>query len=144
MTVRKLIRQKGDFVPVIRSDVKLQDVIDQLEVDNAGALVVTDDNQTILGIISERDIARGLKTYGRDVLDKPVRELMIHDVITCDISEPLNRILELMDEHQIHYVPITERGSLCGIINMLDLTKYRLAEIELEAEALKSYVVGSG
>jgi len=144
MTVRKLIRQKGDFVPVIRSDVKLQEVIDQLEVDNAGALVVTDDNQTILGIISERDIARGLKAYGRDVLDKPVHELMTHDVITCDISEPLNRILELMDVHQIHYVPITARGSLCGIINMLDLTKYRLAEIELEAEALKSYVVGSG
>jgi hypothetical protein len=39
-------------------------------------LVVTDDNHTILGIIGERDIARGLERFGRNVVDKPVRELM--------------------------------------------------------------------
>jgi hypothetical protein len=47
-----------------------------------------------------------------------------------------------MDHHQIHYVPVTESGSLAGIINMLDLVKYRLAEIEMEATALKDYVAG--
>ena len=47
-----------------------------------------------------------------------------------------------MDQHRIHYLPVTERGSLCGIINMLDLVKYRLKEIELEASALKDYVAG--
>jgi hypothetical protein len=49
-----------------------------------------------------------------------------------------------MDQHQIHYVPVTERGSLRGIINMLDLVKHRLAEIETEANALKAYVSGDG
>jgi signal-transduction protein with cAMP-binding, CBS, and nucleotidyltransferase domain len=48
-----------------------------------------------------------------------------------------------MDQHQIHYVPITKAGQLCGIINMLDLVKYRLAEIEAEANELKAYVTGS-
>jgi hypothetical protein len=47
-----------------------------------------------------------------------------------------------MDQHRIHYLPVTERGSLCGIINMLDLVKHRLNEIELEANALKDYVAG--
>ena len=67
---------------------------------------------------------------------------MTSDVITVDINEPLTRVLELMDQHRIHYLPVTERGSLCAIINMLDLVKYRLKEIELEASLLKDYVAG--
>ncbi len=143
MTVRLLLKHKGAFVPVIRSDLTLKDVIDQLQIDEAGALVVTDDNQKILGIITERDIARGLKTHGRDVVDRPLRELMTRDVISIDIAQPITAVLELMNLHKIHYVPVTENGSLAGIINMLDLVKYRLAEIELEANALKAYVAGS-
>ncbi len=143
MSVRLLLKHKGTFVPVIRSDLTLNEVIDQLKIDEAGALVVTDDDQKILGIITEHDIARGLKTHGRDVVDRPLRELMTRDVITIDIGQPVTHVLELMDRHKIHYVPVTENGSLAGIINMLDLVKYRLAEIELEANALKAYVAGN-
>lgn len=142
MSVRNLLKAKGTFVPVIRSDLSLNDVIDQLEIDQAGALVVTDDNSSILGIVTERDIARGLKSYGRDVVDRPLRELMTEDVICVDINEPLSKVLELMDRHQIQYIPITESGALCGIVNMLDLVKHRLDEIETEANALKAYVSG--
>jgi CBS domain-containing protein len=113
-----------------------------LKIDEAGALVVTDDNRTILGLISERDIVRGLQSHGRNVVDRPVSELMTRSVVTCDVSEPLTRVLELMDKHQIHHVPILRSGVLCGIINMLDVVKNRLAEIDLEARALHEYVVG--
>lgn len=143
MSVKQLLKGKGTFVPVIRSDLTLQHVIEQLDVDEAGALVVTDDSRKILGIITERDIARGLKTYGRNVVDKPLRELMTKDVVTVDINEPIATVLDLMDRHKIHYVPVIEGGALAGIINMLDLVKHRLGEIELEANALKAYVAGS-
>jgi CBS domain-containing protein len=143
MSVQLLLKGKGNYVPIIRSALALKDVIDQLDVDNAGALVVTDDGQSILGIITERDIARGLKTFGRDVLDRALREIMTKDVITCDVNQPLTTVLQLMDQHQIHYVPITKDGQLCGIINMLDLVKYRLAETETETNELKAYVTGS-
>lgn len=142
MSVRHLLKSKGTFVPVIRSDLTLKDVIDQLEVDMAGALVVTDNDLSILGIISERDIVRALKAHGRQIVDAPVTSIMTRDVITCDYEQPINKILELMDEHQIRHVPILRDGQLHGIINMLDLVKYRLQELELEANALKDYVAG--
>jgi CBS domain-containing protein len=104
--------------------------------------VVTDDNKRILGIITERDIARGLKTYGRNVVDKPLLELMTKEVISVDIGEALTKVFGLMDQHQIHYIPVTKDGTLCGIIDMLDLVKYRLVEIETEANLLKDYVAG--
>ena len=85
MTVRLLLKSKGTFVPMIRSELTLKDVIDQLQIDEAGALVVTDDNLKMLGIITERDIARGLKAHGRDVVDRPLTELMTRDVLSVDI-----------------------------------------------------------
>jgi CBS domain-containing protein len=142
MSIQTLLKSKGRFVPIISSNVLVSDVIDKLEIDKAGALVVTDDNQTILGIITERDIARGLKQFGRGVVDKPVGELMTRTVETCDLNQPVEAVLRLMDERQIQYVPITRNGMLYGIINMLDLVKYRLSEIDAEATALKAYVSG--
>ena len=41
MTVKTLIKGKGSFVPVIKSDLTLNDVIDKLDIDDVGALVVT-------------------------------------------------------------------------------------------------------
>lgn len=142
MTIQALMDTKGRFVPLIPSNVLVSDVIDKLEIDKAGALVVTDDHLTILGIITERDIARGLKTYGRSVVDKPVISLMTRNVLTCDVGQPVESVLRLMDKEQIQYVPITKNGALYGIINMLDLVKYRLAQLDAEANALKAYISG--
>lgn len=142
MSIQILLNEKGRFVPIISSNVVISDVIDKLEIDKAGALVVTDDNQTILGIITERDIARGLKMFGRNVVDKQVLELMSRNVQTCDVSQSVEEVLRLMDDRQIQYVPITKDNRLFGIINMLDLVKYRLSQIDAEAAALKSYIVG--
>jgi CBS domain-containing protein len=143
VSIQSLLKAKGRFVPIISSDVTIADVIDKLEIDKAGALVVTDDSHTILGLITERDIARGLKKFGRNIVDKPVGELMTRLVQTCDIEQSVESVFRLMDEHQIQYVPITMNGQLYGIINMLDLVKYRLSQIDAEANALKAYVLGA-
>lgn len=143
MSVRLLLKHKGNFVPIIRSDLTLNDVIEQLRIDDAGALVVTNDDRKMVGIITERDIARALQRFGRDVVDHPLADLMTPKLVCVDINEPVTTVLELMNKHQIHYVPVTENGELTGIVNMLDLVRYRLAELEVEANALKTYVGGS-
>jgi len=142
MTVKRLIEGKGRFVSIIDPDVKVQDVMDQLERDEVSALVVSRDKKTVLGIISGGDVLRGLNRIGSDVVNCRVRDLMTTQVVCCDIGESMKKLYELMDKHQIRHVPITENGELCGIISMLDVVKFRLGEIEAEAEALKDYVAG--
>lgn len=142
MTVRRLIDGKGGLVSIIDPDVKVQEVMDQLERDEVSALVVSRDRKMVLGIISGGDVLRGLNRFGPDVAKCRVQDLMTTQVVCCDIGEPMKKIYELMDAHQIRHVPITDNGELCGIISMLDVVKYRLEEIEAEAEALKDYVAG--
>jgi CBS domain-containing protein len=67
MAVQRLLDGKGNFVPVTSYDATVREAITQLDIDNAGALVVTDDKRRILGLLSERDIVRGMKTYGPDI-----------------------------------------------------------------------------
>jgi CBS domain-containing protein len=138
MTLHRLLSGKGGSVPEVHADATLQEVIDQLEFDDVGTLVVTDGRRRVLGMMSEREIARGLKTFGRDVVEKPVRELMSRTVVTCDASEPVSTVLRLMDAHQIPHVPITKGGVVCGIIDMHDIVKYRLDAIDAVASALKA------
>ncbi len=142
MTIRRLLEAKGKFVPTVGSDARVIDAINQLELDEAGALVVTDDEVSILGILSERDIVRALKKGVRNIIDAPITRIMTCEVVTCDYSQPIDHILQLMDEHQIRHVPILRDGHLCGIINMLDLVKYRLQELEIESTTLRDYVAG--
>ena len=142
MTVRRLLEGKGDFVSVIRSQVRIQDVMDQLEVDDVAALVVSDDGQNILGIVSNRDVVRGLRDLGPSLAEQPIGNVMTRDVVTVDIGDSMQKVLELMDSHQIHHIPITDHGRLCGIVNILDVIRYRLDELEAEAEALRHYVAG--
>ena len=142
MSIIALLKVKGRFVPSISSGLTVADAIDKLDFDQAGALVVMNANDEIEGIITERDIARGLKKYGRDVVDMPIREIMTAKVPTCELSESVEAVLRLMDEQQVEHVPIVNSGRLYGIINMLDLVKYRLSQIDAEAAALKAYVAG--
>lgn len=142
MTVSKLLRTKGNFVPYIRSDSKVADVIELLEAGETGALVVTNDMYNILGIVTGRDIIRALRINGEDVMRMSVDHVMTRDVVTCAYDQPITSVLRLMDEHQIRHIPIVNNGDLCGIIDMLDLVKYRLGELEHEANALKDYVAG--
>jgi CBS domain-containing protein len=92
MTVRRLLAGKPGNVSVIPPHVRVQDVINQLEADDVSALVVSNNGANILGIISAGEIVRGLKTFGRDVVDRPLGDLMTRDVISCDIGEPMSRI----------------------------------------------------
>ncbi len=143
MTVRKLLESKGNFVPFVRPDSTVADVTEILQADEVGALVVTNDQRNILGIVTERDIVNALNEFGPNVMETSVSDVMTEDVITCEFGQPISSILELMHEHQIHHIPITEQGELCGIINMLDLVKYRLDELEEESMLLKNYVAGN-
>lgn len=142
MTVRKLLEGKTGFVSVARPEATVQEIIDQLEKDETAAVVICSDGKAIEGIVSNASIVRGVRQFGRNVVDRPVSELMTTAVITCDINEPMRTIYELMDRHQIRHIPITEHGELCGIIHMTDVIKFRLDEIRTEAEALKDYVAG--
>ena len=105
-----------------------------------GAVVVSTDGVTIAGILSERDIVRGLAQQGATVLHAPVSDLMTAKVITCRLNDSVNEIMAMMSQGRFRHLPVAEHGALVGIISIGDVVKARVAEIEGEAQALREYI----
>lgn len=140
MTVEKILNQKGTHASVVTPDAKIADVIATLESEEVGALVVSANGRTIDGIISERDIVRGLLQHGPGVLDHFVKDLMTEDVVTCTADDPVAGVMAMMDHHNIRHVPVIDENVLVGIVSIRDINKLRLDEVQFEANAMREYI----
>ena len=142
MNVASILKSKGKNVVTTRPDAKIAEVVRELKDERIGALVVSEDKIEVLGIISERDIVRGLADHGLDLLDMRVDELMTREVFTCAPTDRTSKLMAKITERRIRHLPVIENGALCGIVSIGDVVKVRLDEIESEANALRDYISG--
>ena len=96
MLVSQILRSKGTEVATTPPDATIKDVLATLASQGVGALVVSSDGTTIEGIISERDIVRGLAEMGADCLHEFASELMTADVITTPPTATTEELMEKM------------------------------------------------
>ena len=127
----------------IAPDATIRDVLNSLAFRDVGALVVSSDGNKVEGIISERDIVRGLQKAGADLLDSPVRELMTEDVFTCVATDRAAGIMAVMVSRHLRHVPVLEDERFVNMISIRDLLQLRLKEVQTEADAMRSYIAGS-
>ncbi|NNE12934.1 MAG: CBS domain-containing protein [Ilumatobacter sp.] len=143
MNVQSIIGSKGNEVATIAQTATLYDAVARLAEHGIGALVVSGDGSAIEGIVSERDIVRAVGRAGSGALDATVGSVMSTDVITCSLSDGVDRLMSLMTERRIRHLPVVDdRGHLAGIISIGDVVKARLLELEQENEALSQYISG--
>jgi len=142
MHVSAVIKRKGNTIVTITADQTISAAANLLTVNRIGAVLVVDREGGIVGIISERDIIRGVSEHGAKVLDHPVEQLMTREVQTCRPGDTIADIMGVMTRQRIRHLPVMEDGKLQGIISIGDVVKQRLDETELEVETLRGYVVG--
>ncbi len=105
-----------------------------------GAVLVVDADGGIAGILSERDLVRGLPRHGKMILEKTVGELMTSPVITCSSKDPVAAIEGLMTSNRFRHVPVVDDGRLVGMISIGDVVKNRIEEAQAEVDALRRYI----
>lgn len=140
MLVRTILAQKGTEVATIEPGSTVADAVAQLGTKRIGALVVSPDGLTIEGILSERDVVRGLASQGPGVLDQPVSALMTSEVTTCVSDDTADMLMGLMTDQRIRHLPVVEAGSLCGLVSIGDVVKARVGELQVEAQTLQEYL----
>lgn len=142
MSVGTILKAKGTAVPIISSEVNVRDILQRLEEEDVGALVVTDDGVRIKGIVSERDIVRGLRIIGDHVLDVHVGDLMTTDVVTCKPDAKIAAVMAMMSANRIRHVPVVDGLKLTGFISIRDIIENRLNEVQADADAMQHYITG--
>ena len=94
----------------------------------------------LIGIISERDIIRGMSEHAGAVLALPADQLMTRYVKTCSSDDELVGLMEVMTLQRIRHLPVIQNGALHGIVSIGDVVKQRLEEVQSEAEDLRGYI----
>jgi CBS domain-containing protein len=140
MRVDVILRNKTNDVISISPDKRVQDAADLLAEKKIGALLVRDDSGAIRGVLSERDIVRGIANHKDRSLGEPVTTLMTKLVVTCTPADTLETIMQMMTERRVRHIPVIDEGRLIGIISIGDVVKHRISEIESESHALRQYI----
>ena len=144
MTVAAILRAKGTHVETTTPETTLFTATWNLKIKGIGALVVVGgDGNHILGIISERDIIRALIEQGEQLLALPVSKVMTSPVLTCVREDRVTAVMARMTRHRVRHLPVVEGGKLAGLISIGDVVKYRLDELELEANVLRETLMVS-
>ncbi len=141
MSIQSILDHKGNKVITIPPDTRVGTAAHRMRLERIGAIVIASGGARIEGILSERDIVRGLTEHGAAVIDMPVSALMSRNVLTCKPDAEIREVMRLMTLHRIRHVPVAENGMLRGIVSIGDVVKSRLEDMELEANVLRDYAV---
>jgi CBS domain-containing protein len=142
MNVDGILRAKGASVVSIKPDATVADLVYGLREERIGAMVVSEDGRSVLGIISERDVVRGLVERGPRILEVPVAELMTRHVVSCAPHDSVKHVMAEMTKRRVRHLPVLADGALCGIISIGDVVKNRLEEMETESNVLREAYFG--
>jgi len=140
MRIHQVLASKPSHdVVTVSPDATVRELVAMLSEHNIGALVVSVDGSSVDGIVSERDVVRRLH-HDDAVLDAPVSSIMSADVATCEGSDTVNDLMQLMTEGRFRHVPVVDGGRLTGIVSIGDVVKSRMSELQFERDQLDSYV----
>lgn len=142
MTVAAILAGKGGSVVTASPTTSLQDISTTLAEHKIGAIVTVEQDGSVCGIASERDVVRKIAELGGDALSNPISSCMTMNVISCTSSDTVDHVMGVMTQKKFRHMPVIENGDLLGIISIGDVVKMKIEMAEREAEELKQYIAG--
>ena len=109
---------------------KKEDIGPVLIVDNEPA-------RTLVGIVTDRDLALKIVGEGRDPQKTKVEEVMTRKLVTCHADDNVDNAIKAMAQYQLRRIPVVDDNNrLVGIISQADVAT-RVDEPEKTGEVVK-------
>jgi CBS domain-containing protein len=142
MTVASILAHKGKKVISGSPSDKLEDIAKILAENRIGAIVIVNSDESVAGIVSERDIVRQIAGQGAAALVQPVSNCMTKKVITCSEDDTVEYVMGIMSTNKFRHLPVVAKGRVQGIISIGDVVQRKIEQTERDAEELKRYIAG--
>ena len=98
-------------------DTTIQECIELLFKRHVGSIVIVDNNQRCLGIVTERDAIRFIAQ--KMPLDTPIEKGMTKNILTVDENATFKEAQSIINNHGIRHLPVTNSdGKLVGLISV--------------------------
>ncbi len=120
MTVGNVMRTSD--LPIASPDCSAKDMIHLMSRGGLGQIVICDDANEVVGIITDGDIRRAMESREAEFFTISAKEIATRNPITISADEKLITAEKLMTKHKVNSLLITdEQKHLCGIIQIYDI-----------------------
>jgi CBS domain-containing protein len=141
MNIASILATKGGAVFTIRPEQSIRQALAVLAHHNVGALVVVDETNRPVGILSERDVVRAA-ARSEAVFGLTVGEIMTRDVVVGTPPDDLSSVGHIMTERRIRHLPVMDQGRLCGMVSIGDIVKAQRDRYAGEVDTLQTQLLG--
>ena len=118
---RKKTKFNGGFI-CFKADSIRSEIADSMSLKNIGAVPILDDDNTLQGVVSERDIVRKCVKNGRDPDLVAASDIMTTEIITIDLKTSAEIAIKIMGENNIRHLPVVDKDNkLINFISHRDL-----------------------
>ena len=118
----------------------IKTVSEKLQKHNVGAMpVLSKQNNEIIGIVSERDLARFI-FQDKFNIELPVTKIMTQQIITCNLDTSVTELMEIVSHKKIRHIPIVDGKKILGIVSIGDVINHIIEQYKEENKQLKDYI----
>lgn len=124
----------GSRVITIGQGKTIKDAAARMLSHNVGCLIVVDDQDRFIGLITERDISRHVAIHPDAGEGIQVRQIMTHRVVSGAPGIATSEATRIMMANRIRHLPLVENGVVVGILSSRDIMSQQLMEDRAAAE----------
>ena len=137
--VKEVLARKGHQVATIGPGETALEAARQMSRRMIGSLVVLR-GETVVGIVTERDILRKMVVEQRDPASTPVEQIMSCPVAVCSPEMELGEVSNIMTNRRIRHLPVVSEGRMRGIVTIGDVLAHRIDQQEVTIQYLHEYL----
>lgn len=142
MTIKDILRSKGSRVITGTASATIFQAVNKMVENRVGALVIVDEDNSPVGIFTERDVLRQVDSQCDKLTTILVGDVMTKDLIIGIPDDDVDAILEIMTKHRMRHLPVLDEGKLVGIVSIGDIAKVKLTHTAFEVRHMRDYIMG--
>ena len=143
MKVVNYLQAEQQKLSTCAAEETIESVAKRLSALNIGALPVCGANNALVGVISERDVVRGMAKDGCKLAERRVRDLMTREVVVCDQNTTMAEAEKLMYQKRVRHLPVVSAGKVVGLLSIRDVMAWRIQESKTELNVLRDMAIVS-
>jgi signal-transduction protein with cAMP-binding, CBS, and nucleotidyltransferase domain len=121
----------------VTPDTNVKRCAEVMSAEHVDSVLVAEDKR-IMGIVTEKDLARKVVAKGLDAEELIVKDIMTIELITVEPEKSLYDAMILLNKKKIKHLPVLENNVLVGIITVMDILKVQPAYMEILANKLEN------
>lgn len=130
MSVRSILSEKGCRVITGTPETMIKDVASLMRDNRIGAVIITDHEDRISGIFTERDLVACVARGGESDLLSPVKSVMWENVHCCSHETSISTLMDMMSRLRARHLPVERNGRLAGIVSIGDVVRHHIKALE--------------